>query len=103
GVEFRSIEFLYPNIAISDRAVRVGALKRKGALAQFSFKIASLSTRGLGVLENTFSVYQNSNAFPFNDDLLCPPFFILRCGDAYVYDSVKAAGLNPITMSVVHL
>ena len=54
-------------------------LKGKGAFSDFAFEfLAGLRTRGFSVGENDFAIHFHSDGVALDDDVLGPPFTILR-------------------------
>src|SRR5262245_20524792 len=79
-------------------------LQRKNSLAQLSLETFSgLRPRWLDVLHDFFPVHQHGDRAALDDDLLRPPFVVLRDRQPGVDDAVEAAGLDPIAVSAIHL
>ena len=98
------IEALHANVPVTDRALRIVALQRESPLVQFAFEVpAGLGAGRLGVLEDALAIHDDRNAAAFDDDLLGPPFLVLRRRSADVNQAIKAAGLDPVTVRIVDL
>ena len=99
-----SIKPLYPDILVVNRAVRIMALERKSAFAQFSLeRLARLNAGRFVVFENLFAVDDNGDRFVFHDDFLSPPF-VIGCEILSNIDHViEAAGFLPVGVSVIDL
>jgi hypothetical protein len=80
------------------------ALERKSAFIEFAReRFSGLNAGRFVVNEDYFSVDHDSHACPLHNDLLCPPFVVLRRRLRDVDNVVKAGGFFPIAVRIVDL
>src|SRR5947207_7995369 len=79
-------------------------LQRESAFAQLSLEpAAGLYSRWFVVFEDFLAIDEHGHALIRYNDFLRPPFFVLGRRLSDVHHPIKAAGLDPIGMSVVDL
>src|SRR5262245_14647279 len=79
-------------------------LKGKSALVEFAREfLTGLDAFRLVVFEDSFAIDVDGHAVALNDDVLCPPFVVLRGSRSDACQTVKTASLDPIGVSDIYL
>src|SRR5262249_28750226 len=98
------IQPFHADVFVTHDAFGIMALERKSALSEFPGEVcASLRARRFIVFKHAFAIDQHRNAVSLDNNLLCPPFIILRRRLSDIHQPVKAGGFDPIAMRIIDL